>query len=74
LRFRIASLIAEWAPSTSVAWKLEPYSTKRSSPRRNQVRLGMNEPTGCWPVAIADRQTGVRDGKDEAQGACRVPR
>ena len=27
----------------------------------------MNEPSGCRPVAIADRHTGVSDGNDDAQ-------
>ena len=71
MRFRIESLIAACDPSTSVAEKLEPYSTNRPSPRRYQVRPGMNEPSGCRPVAIADRQTGVSDGNDDAQSGCR---
>ena len=73
LRFIIASLIDASAPSTSVARNDEPYSTKRPSPRRYQTRPGMNDPSGPRPVAKAERQTGVSDGKHDTAGECTVP-
>ena len=60
-------------PSARVAAKEEPYSTNRPSPWWYQVMPGMREPTGCSPVTIAERQTGVSDGNVETQVSVREP-
>ena len=60
-------------PSASVAANDDPYSTKRPSPRWYHVIPGMREPTGCSPVTIADRHTGVSDGNVETHASVREP-
>ena len=52
-------------PAARIAANDEPYSTSRRSPRCHQTRCGMWCTSGCAPVAIEERQTGVSDGKVE---------
>ena len=47
----------------------EPYSTRRCSPRWYQTRCGISWTSGCAPVAIEERQTGVSEGKVEIGAA-----
>ena len=58
----IVSRIPRVIPAARIAPKEEPYSTIRRSPRWYQTRCGMWWTSGCPPVAIDERQTGVNDG------------
>jgi hypothetical protein len=62
---KIASRIERRVPTARSAAKDDPYSTIRRSPRWYQTRCGMWWTSGCAPVAIEERQTGVRDGNVE---------
>ena len=59
---KIASRIARVAPAARSPRNDEPYSTSRRSPRWYQTRWGIPWTSGCAPVAIDERQTGVSDG------------
>src|SRR5580765_4785741 len=50
-------------PAARIAPNEDPYSTMRCSPRCHQTRCGMWCTSGCAPVAIDVRHTGVSDGK-----------
>ena len=50
-------------PAARTAPNDDPYSTIRCSPRCHQTRCGISCTSGCDPVAIDERQTGVSDGK-----------
>src|SRR5438270_2518170 len=52
-------------PAARTARNEEPYSTRRARSRSYQTRCGIWWTSGCAPVAIDDRQTGVSDGKVE---------
>ena len=56
-------------PAARTAPNDEPYSTSRCSSRFHQTRCGMWCTSGCAPVAIDARQTGVSDGNVEAARA-----
>src|SRR5436305_8451914 len=62
---KIASRIDRRVPAARSAAKDDPYSTIRRSPRWYQTRCGMWCTSGCAPVGIEERQTGVSDGKVE---------
>src|SRR5205814_2683665 len=62
---KIVSMTARENPAALIAANEEPYSTRRRSCRSYQTRCGMWCTPGPPPVAIDDRQTGVRDGKTE---------
>src|SRR3954469_13642560 len=49
-------------PAARIAPNDEPYSTTRPSSRCHQTRCGMWWTSGCEPVAIDVRQTGVSEG------------
>ena len=53
------------APAALTAANEEPYSTRRRSPRFHQTRCGIRWTSGCAPVAIEERQTGVSEGNVE---------
>src|SRR3954451_15219029 len=53
-------------PARRIAPNEEPYSTRRRSSREYQTRCGMWWTSGCAPVAIELRQTGVSDGNVES--------
>src|SRR5256885_5111960 len=53
-------------PAARTAPKEEPYSTIRCSPRCHHTRWGISCTSGCAPVEIEARQTGVSDGNTEA--------
>src|SRR5579884_168139 len=65
-RSTIVSRSERARPATRIAPNDEPYSTRRCSPRCHQTRCGMWWPSGCEPVAIELRHTGVSDGNVEA--------
>ena len=50
-------------PAARTAPNDDPYSTIRCSPRCHHTRCGISCTSGCDPVAIDERQTGVSDGK-----------
>src|SRR5581483_4398688 len=54
------------SPAARIAPNDDPYSTMRCSSRCHQTRCGMWCPSGCEPVAIELRQTGVSDGNVDA--------
>src|SRR6266536_6047283 len=58
----IVSRIDRRVPAARIAPNDEPYSTMRCSSRCHQTRWGMWWTSGCAPVAIDVRQTGVSDG------------
>ena len=62
---KIASTIDRRIPAALIAANEEPYSTSRRSPRCHQTRCGIRCTSGCAPVAIEERQTGVSEGKVE---------
>ena len=62
---KIASRIARRVPAARNAAKDDPYSTIRRSPRWYQTRCGMWWTSGCAPVTIDERQTGVSEGNVE---------
>ena len=62
---KIASRIDWRVPAARIAAKEEPYSTMRRSSRWYQTRCGIRWTSGCEPVAIEDRQTGVSEGNVE---------
>src|ERR671931_622520 len=62
---KIASRIDRRVPAARSAAKDDPYSTIRRSPRWYQTRCGMWCTSGCAPVTIDERQTGVSDGNVE---------
>jgi hypothetical protein len=66
---KTASTSACRVPTARMAAKDEPYSTIRRSPRWYQTRCGTWWTSGCAPVAIDERQTGVSDGKVETPRA-----
>src|ERR671934_78209 len=66
---KIASRIDRAMPAARSAPNDEPYSTIRFSPRWYQTRCGTWCASGCTPVAIDVRQTGVSDGKTETPRA-----
>src|SRR3954453_11459850 len=66
---KTASRIACRVPAARIAAKEDPYSTIRRSPRLYQTRCGIRCTSGCAPVAIDDRQTGVNEGKVETPRA-----
>src|SRR5439155_443565 len=49
-------------PAARIAPNDDPYSMMRRSPRCHQTRCGMWCTSGCAPVAIEVRHTGVSDG------------
>ena len=53
-------------PTARIAANDEPYSTSRCSSRFHQTRCGIPCTSGCAPVAIDARHTGVSDGNVEA--------
>src|SRR6266516_1859698 len=57
-------------PATRSAANDEPYSTSRRSSRWYQTRCGIRWTSGCEPVAIDARHTGVSDGKVDVARAC----
>src|ERR671931_547008 len=59
---KIASRIERRVPAARRAAKDDPYSTIRRSSRWYQTRCGMWWTSGCAPVTIDERQTGVSDG------------
>src|SRR3954452_16283990 len=59
----IVSRIERRVPAARMAPNDEPYSTMRRSSRCHQTRCGMWWTSGCAPVAIDVRQTGVSEGK-----------
>ena len=59
---KIASRIERRVPAARMAANEEPYSTTRRSPRWYQTRCGIPCTSGCAPVAIDERHTGVSDG------------
>jgi hypothetical protein len=61
-RLKITSRIVRVVPAARTAPNDEPYSTSRCSPRWYQTRCGISCTSGCAPVAIDERQTGVREG------------
>ena len=61
-RLKTTSRIVRVVPAARTAPNDEPYSTRRCSPRWYQTRCGISWTSGCAPVAIDERQTGVRDG------------
>ena len=61
----IVSRIDRLIPAARTAANDDPYSTIRARPRSYQTRCGMWWTSGCAPVAIDERQTGVNDGKVE---------
>src|SRR5580765_5286531 len=58
----IVSRIERRVPAARIAPKDDPYSTMRRSCRFHQTRCGMWCTSGCAPVAIDVRHTGVNDG------------
>jgi hypothetical protein len=62
---KTASSSERRAPAARTAPNDDPYSTRRCSSRFHQTRCGIRWTSGCAPVAIEDRQTGVRDGNVE---------
>src|SRR5206468_9642766 len=58
----IASRIDRAMPAALSAANEEPYSTTRARSRSYQTRWGMWCTSGCAPVAIEERQTGVSEG------------
>src|SRR6476659_2578581 len=54
------------SPAARIAPNDEPYSMMRCSPRCHHTRCGIWCTSGCAPVEIDARQTGVNDGKTEA--------
>src|SRR5580765_8754566 len=58
----IVSRIERRVPAARIAPKDDPYSTMRRSCRFHQTRCGMWCTSGCAPVAIDVRHTGVSDG------------
>src|SRR5512142_1046730 len=62
---KIVSRRPRVSPLARIAWNGEPYSTSRCSPRFHQTRCGIPCTSGWAPVAIAERQTGVSEGKVE---------
>src|SRR5215211_6575098 len=58
----IVSRIERRVPAARIAPNDEPYSTMRRSSRCHQTRCGMWWTSGCAPVAIDVRQTGVSEG------------
>src|SRR5213593_1391259 len=58
----IVSRIDRRVPAARMAPKDEPYSTMRRSCLCHQTRWGMWCTSGCAPVAIDVKQTGVSDG------------
>src|SRR5712691_3528225 len=52
-------------PAARTAPNDEPYSTSRSRSRSYQTRCGMRWTSGCAPVAIDERHTGVSEGNVE---------
>src|SRR6188508_565385 len=63
LRLKTTSRIVRAVPAARTAPNDDPYSTRRFSPRWYQTRCGISCTSGWPPVAIEERQTGVRDGK-----------
>ena len=61
----MASKIERAIPAARTAPNDEPYSTMRARSRSNQTRCGMWWTSGCAPVAIDERQTGVSEGNVE---------
>src|SRR5919108_103440 len=59
---KIASWIDRRVPAARTAANDEPYSTTRRSPRWYQTRCGTSSMSGCAPVAIEVRHTGVTEG------------
>ena len=59
---KIVSRIERRVPAARIAPNDEPYSITRRSPRWNHTRCGISCTSGCAPVAIEERQTGVSDG------------
>src|SRR4051794_2763789 len=59
----IVSRIERRVPAARMAPNDDPYSTMRRSSRCHQTRCGMWCTSGCAPVAIDVRQTGVSEGK-----------
>src|SRR6476659_10368289 len=55
------------SPAARIAPNDEPYSMMRCSPRCHHTRCGIWCTSGCAPVEIDARQTGVSDGKTEAE-------
>src|SRR3954453_2501871 len=66
LRSTIVSRSERARPAARTAPKDDPYSTSRRSSRFHQTRCGMWCTSGCAPVAIDERHTGVSDGKVDA--------
>src|SRR5919204_3424129 len=66
---KIASRIERAMPAARNAPKDEPYSTIRFSRRWYQTRWGTWCASGCTPVAIDVRQTGVSEGNTETPRA-----
>src|SRR5580765_2792721 len=58
----MVSRIERRVPAARIAPNDEPYSTMRRLPRSHQTRCGMWCTSGCAPVAIDVRHTGVSDG------------
>src|SRR5262245_50318086 len=58
----IVSRIDRRVPAARIAANDDPYSTTRASSRFHQTRCGMWCTSGCAPVAIDVRQTGVSEG------------
>src|SRR6478735_2795431 len=59
----IVSRMERRVPAARIAPNEEPYSTTRPSCLFHQTRCGMWCRSGCAPVTIEVRQTGVSDGK-----------
>src|SRR3954463_1131756 len=62
---KIVSRIERRVPAARIPANDEPDSTSRCAARCHQTRCGIRCTSGCAPVAIDDRQTGVSDGKVE---------
>src|SRR3954462_11083547 len=63
------SRIARVIPAARTAANDDPYSTRRCSARFHHTRCGMWWTSGCDPVTIDDRHTGVSDGNVETARA-----
>src|SRR4051812_29267792 len=66
LRSTIVSRNERASPAARTAPNEDPYSTMRCSLRYHHTRCGISCTSGCAPVAMDERHTGVSDGNVDA--------
>src|SRR4051812_37226853 len=66
LRSTIVSRNERASPAARTAPNEDPYSTMRCSLRYHHTRCGISCTSGCAPVAMEERHTGVSDGNVDA--------